>query len=483
MNNKAKNIILWFLSITMLVGAIGFGLSLTSFLLIVAAILLMPVFNKYTNKLFKFKGLKTISIIALFFIAVAISPAPETNGDLDSNASVNDSVKNKDIDEIVEEAIKENNEEKNSDNNGSSDSSNTTTSNNQATTPSSNSNTNTDSNLELTVTFLDVGQADCIVIKSNDELMVIDSGNNGDATLVTNFIKSQKIDKIKYLIGTHPHEDHIGGMDNVINNFEIETLILPEAVSDTKTFEDVVTAIENKNLEITAPKAGDTYTLGSAAFTIIAPNKVYTELNNMSVGIKLTNGENSFVFCGDAEVLSENDILDNMIDIKSDVLKLSHHGSDTSTSKAFLKAVSPKYAVISCGLDNSYGHPHVDTLQKLLDNNIELYRTDLQGNIIVVSDGKNISFNVKSCDIAESIKKAEEKNVVVAKEESPTVKEETKSEESKSVDYILNKNTKKFHYPSCGSVKQMKESNKKYFSGNRQDVINQGYDPCKKCNP
>ena len=490
MNNKTKNIILWILSISMLTGVMAFGLSLTSFLLLAASILLMPIFNKHTNKLFKFKGLKTISIIVLFFIAVAISPTPETNSNIDSNVSTNNSIR--DVNKIVEEAIKENNEEKNNNNNSnnsSSDSSNTTTSNNQATTPPSNSNTNINSNLDLTVTFLDVGQADCIVIESNDDFMVIDGGNNADIATVTDFLKSKEVEKIKYLIGTHPHEDHIGGLDAIINNFNVETIIMPEAISDTQTFEDVITAIENKKLEITAPKTGDTYKLGNATFTIIAPNKIYSELNNMSVGIKLTNGENSFIFCGDAEVLSENDMLANKIDLKADVLKLSHHGSNTSTSKAFLKAVSPQYSVISVGKDNQYGHPNIDTLKKLLDNEIELYRTDLQGNIVITSDGKSIKFNVESCDITEGIKqiheKALEESLKQVETQIATTKEETAptTVETKSVDYILNKNTDKFHHTWCSSVNRMKESNKIYFTGNRDDVINQGYDPCKNCNP
>ena len=412
----------------------------------------------------KNKGTFLGIIVAIFILAAIFSPdEPNTDNNVD--------VGNK-----VEDVVKTDNQEVKS---VASNSSTTTT------LPSQSKNEiNSDSNLDLKVTFLDVGQADCIVVQSNDDFMVIDSGNNVDIPMVTNFLKSEKIENIKYLIGTHPHEDHIGGLDAIINDFNVETIIMPEAISDTKTFEDVLTAIENKNLEITAPKAGDNYTLGSATFTIIAPNKDYSDLNNMSVGIKLTNGENSFIFCGVAEELSENNIVSSGIDLKSDVLKLSHHGSNTSTSKAFLKAVSPKYAIISVGKDNSYGHPNIDTLQKLLDSDIELYRTDLQGNIIVISDGKNIEFNVESYDISESIKlaseniKQEETTVVTTKEETNTTAEETKG-----VDYILNNNTDKFHHTWCSNVNRMKESNKTYFTGKRDDVINQGYDPCKNCNP
>lgn len=478
---STKNIILWILSIFMLTGVIAFGFSLSSILLIMTSILLMPIFNKHINKIIKSKGIKLGLAVVLFLVAIIIAPITETSS-IDNDISSNDKVESiSNTDAKVSDTVNNDNQKEDSTNNS------VTTSN--TTTPS---NENTNADLNLKVTFLDVGQADCIVIQSNDDFMVIDGGNNVDIATVTNFLKSEKIENIQYLIGTHPHEDHIGGLDAIINNFNVETIIMPEAISDTETFEDVITAIENKKLEITAPKVGDTYTLGSTTFTIIAPNKIYSELNNMSVGIKLTNGENSFVFAGDAEVLSENDIIDNGIDLKANVLKLSHHGSNTSTSKAFLKAVSPKHTIISVGKDNSYGHPNVDTLKKLLDSEIELYRTDLQGNIVITSDGKDIKFNVESCDIAEGIKQAHEQVLEESLKEVETkvvdtkTKEETNStttEETKSVDYILNKNSDIFHHTWCGSVKLMKESNKIYFTGDRNDVINQGYDACKKCNP
>ncbi len=473
-----KNIILWILSIFMLTGVIAFGFSLSSILLIMTSILLMPIFNKHINKIIKSKGIKIGLAVVLFLVAIIIAPVTETSS-IDNNISSSDNVESIDSkDSEISNTVNNDNQKVDSSTNNSVTANNTTTP----------SNKNTNADLNLKVTFLDVGQADCIVIQSNDDFMVIDGGNNADIATVTDFLKSEKIENIKYLIGTHPHEDHIGGLDAIINSFNVETIIMPEAVSDTQTFVDVITAIENKKLEITAPKVGDTYTLGNATFTMIAPNKIYSELNNMSVGIKLTNGENSFIFCGDAEVLSENDILSNKIDLKADVLKLSHHGSDTSTSKAFLKAISPKHTIISVGKDNSYGHPNVDTLQKLLDNKIELYRTDLQGNIIVKSDGKSIEFNVESYDIAEGIKLASEKVLEKSLKENETkvvtTKEETTTtEETKSVDYILNKNSDIFHHTWCGSVKLMKESNKIYFTGDRNDVINQGYDACKKCNP
>ena len=323
---------------------------------------------------------------------------------------------------------------------------------------------------KLTVHFIDVGQADCILINANDEFMLIDAGNNEDSNTIISYLKAQGVKTLKYVIATHPHEDHIGSLDDVIDTFEIKNIIMPSAITTTNTFEDVLTAIENKGLLITEPVVGDTYKIGKAEFTIIAPNKEYEELNNASVGIKLVNGKNSFVLCGDAEELSENDILKNGIDIKADVLKLSHHGSDSSSSVKFLDAVSTTYAVIMVGKDNSYGHPDSEIIKKMIERNIKTYRTDEQGTIIVSSDGESITVNLKEIDLTKEISENQGGNTGTT---TPNNK----------VTYILNTNSKKFHYPTCSSVKLISPENYKEFFGTRQDAINQGYDSCGRCNP
>lgn len=203
----------------------------------------------------------------------------------------------------------------------------------------------------VTVHFIDVGQADCILIESNKHFMLVDAGNNDDADTIVSYLNEQGVEKLEYVIGTHPHEDHIGSLDTVINTYEIGTLIMTPKAHTTKTFEDVVSAIESKGLSVTAPVTGKTYLIGDSTFTILSPgsNKDYgDEYNNWSVGIKLTNGSKSFVMCGDAEAEAEQDILKTGIDLRADVLKLGHHGSDTSTADSFLDTVQPKYAVISC---------------------------------------------------------------------------------------------------------------------------------------
>lgn len=247
---------------------------------------------------------------------------------------------------------------------------------------------------ELEVHFIDVGQADSILIEQGEYSMLIDAGTNSAAQTVVDYLEDQDISELEYVIGTHPHEDHIGGMDNVISNFSINTLLFPKVTATTKTYEDVISAAQTKNLKLTVPQVGKTYTLGEASFEILAPNSSsYSSTNDYSIVIKLTYGENTFLFTGDAEELSEEEMLDKNFDLSADLLKVGHHGSDTSTSQAFLNAVNPQYAVISVGVDNKYGHPKKSTMDLLKEKGIEVYRTDEQGTIIAVSDGKNITFN------------------------------------------------------------------------------------------
>jgi competence protein ComEC len=249
---------------------------------------------------------------------------------------------------------------------------------------------------KLKVHFIDVGQADSILIEQDSKYMLIDAGNNADGKLVKNYLIEQGVKTLEYVIGTHPHEDHIGGLDYVINDFNINKIYLPKATSTTKTFQDVVVAIKNKGMKASIPKPGETFNLGLAKCTILAPNSSeYSSLNNNSVVIKLEFGSNSFLFTGDAEDISEKEILAKGFNVKADLLKVGHHGSRTSTTNEFLSKVNPKYAVISCAAENDYGHPHKETISKLKSKNIPIYRTDELGTIIATSDGKTITFNKK----------------------------------------------------------------------------------------
>lgn len=252
----------------------------------------------------------------------------------------------------------------------------------------------------LEVHFIDVGQGDAILIRCGDAAMLIDAGENDKGTLVQNYIRKQGVTSLDYLIVTHYHSDHCGGADVIISKYDIDTIIMPDYIKDTATYRDVVQAMDYKGYEVTSPEVGGRYRLGDAEFSIIAPNKEdYGDVeNNYSIGIVLMHGSRKFVFTGDAEEEAEEDIVDNGIDISADVLKAGHHGSRTSSTEKFIRAVGPEYAVVSCGENNEYGHPNAATLNTLRSMGIKLFRTDEQGSIIAVSDGEKITWNAAPSD-------------------------------------------------------------------------------------
>lgn len=240
---------------------------------------------------------------------------------------------------------------------------------------------------QLIIDFFDVGQADSILIRNQDKTMLIDAGTNEVGNVVVEHLKEYGISKIDYLIGTHPHEDHIGGLDDVINNFDIGQVYMPQITTTTKTFEDVLNAIENKNLKITSPNKDDIIELGQANTKFMTiPILDRDNLNLSSLVIRLEFGNNSFLFMGDAEKENEQSIKWQ----KTDVLKVGHHGSNTSSTKEFLNQVQPQYSIIMVGKDNSYKLPKEETINKLKECGSEIYRTDLNGDIQIISDGNNI---------------------------------------------------------------------------------------------
>ncbi len=252
---------------------------------------------------------------------------------------------------------------------------------------------------DLKIHYIDVGRGDSELIQVDGKNILIDAGTSDKKAL--DYLKSIGITTIDYAIATHPHEDHIGSMDDVINNLKVGTFYAPKATTTTKTFENMVDALKNKNLKMNVPKVGDQITVGDATLTFLAPNSAkYEDLNNYSIVCKLKYGNNSFIFMGDAEDVSEGEILQKQLDIQADVLKVGHHGSHSSTTQAFLDKVNPKYAVISCEKGNDYGHPHEETLDKLNAKNINVFRTDLEGTIIATSNGNDITFNTKPVDKA-----------------------------------------------------------------------------------
>lgn len=382
---------------------------------------------------------------------------------------------------------------------------------------------------DIEVHFIDVGQGDSTLIKAGDHAMLIDAGDNSEGTAVQSYLDSQNVEKLDYVIGTHPDADHIGGLDVIIYKFNCKKVFMPDVTSDTKTYDDVVQALKSKNQKSQAPKLGKTYSLGDASFTVVAPVKEYgDETNNWSVGIVLQYGENRFLFTGDAAKQAEDDMLDAGEDISADVYKASHHGSKTGSSDDFLDKVNPTYAVISCGEGNKYGHPSAQTLNNFRSRGIKTFRTDNQGTIVAYSDGSNITWNASpdttwtpgepkgsSSSWSTTSKKGTTKNnagKTTSKTDSKTTapkKNTTKTTTNKNatdkaaaktslkkttestakstsknkVSYVINEDTGKFHLSSCRFVKQMNEENKVISSKSKDTLIKEGYEACKVCKP
>lgn len=257
---------------------------------------------------------------------------------------------------------------------------------------------------QLKIHYINVGQGDSILIQNNNQNMLIDTGTNASTSSLINYLQSQNIKKLDYLILTHPHEDHIGGADAVIKTFDIGTIYMNKKSTTTKTYKDVLNAISSKGINPIEPALGTTFKVGAANCVVYGPvNPNAEDLNTYSIVVKLTFGNNKFLFTGDAQISNEEGMINNGYDLSADVLKVGHHGSYTSTSEAFLDKVNPKYAVISVGKGNDYKHPHQETLQRLQAKGIPVYRTDENGTIVVTCDGNNISFNCKPGDYANGV--------------------------------------------------------------------------------
>ncbi len=251
---------------------------------------------------------------------------------------------------------------------------------------------------QMEVHFIDVGQGDAVLIKSADASMLVDAGDDSKGTAIQNYLQKQGIERLNYLVLTHPDSDHIGGAPVIIEKFEIDQVFLSDFEKDNSTYRKLVQALDNKGLVGSTPSVGQVFSLGDAQVTILGPCDTYSDPNNASLALLVQNGEDSFLFTGDAEEEGELAMLESGLSLKADVYKAGHHGSKTSSSEAFLDAVQPEFAVISCGEGNSYGHPSAQTLNSFRSRGIQVFRTDEQGSIVAVSDGENITWNCAPSD-------------------------------------------------------------------------------------
>lgn len=319
----------------------------------------------------------------------------------------------------------------------------------------------------LRIHYIDVGQGDCALIQTPDnQNILIDTGNPEDYEAINTYLKAQKVEKLNAMLITHPHSDHMGSAEKILKNHTVESVYLPKVAHNTQLFENFMKAMSEKGLKANAAYAGVSIPAGEAvSIELFSPleGKSYAELNDYSPITRVAYGDTSFLFTGDGEDEDEQDAAAQAgLKLKSDVLKVGHHGSDTSTGELFLSLVNPQYAVISVGRDNAYGHPSKDTLNKL--NGKTVFRTDQEGNVVAISDGQGISFITQASGKLET---------AVSSAESPAGPADT-------IVYIGNIKTKKFHLPSCSGLP--KADNQTTFA-TRDGAVEQGYTPCGICKP
>ena len=313
---------------------------------------------------------------------------------------------------------------------------------------------------EFVVYYLDVGQAAAAFILCDGNKMLIDGGGASSSNLIYSFLDRNGIDHLDYIVNTHPHEDHVGGLSGALNYVSSVGTVLGSATEyDTRAFESFLKYLNEHDKEITIPTPGDSFMLGSALVEIFAPIRDYNDVNNNSIVLKITYGETSFLFKGDAERESEIDMLEAGYDLSAIVLKVSHHGSDTSTTYPFLREVMPEIAIISSGLENQYGHPHDNLLSRLRDADVKVYRTDLQGDIIIRSDGVNLTIETQ-------------RNADIPTNPTDLVVED--------YTHIGNSRSNIFHRPDCKTLPA--EHNRVHLE-TREHAEDHGFRPCQNCKP
>lgn len=324
-------------------------------------------------------------------------------------------------------------------------------------------------NIDLTMDVLDVGQGLSLLFESDGRYLLYDGGDREYSSKVISYLKKKDIETLDYIIASHYDSDHLNGIVGALNVFQVENVIAPDYTTDTRVYESFAELVP----EPTYPEVGMQFELGDAMVTIVSPNGTdYADVNDYSISIRLQCGENSILVTGDATEVSEMEMVENEQTLDSDLLIIGHHGSDTSTNAEFFAEVSPEFAVISCGEDNEYLHPTERVMNLLQENNVAVFRTDKQGDMVISTDGIDFTYSVDPCN-----------DYSFGMEVAVSLQVGTEEQSVQEITYVLNNNSKKFHYLSCYSVEKIAEKNYGEATENRDELISMGYSPCGNCKP
>jgi Predicted hydrolase (metallo-beta-lactamase superfamily) len=475
MNKKTLSTIMWILSIFFFLGAIS-GLlasqpgSWTGIFLLIPALLFNPKINDILKNKYNFNNqwwIKVLSVLIPMIIIGSVSPKSSitqspSNTIASSNTVLTSStVENSKVSSPISSSV----------------------------TPSSVQLSSAEIQeastaapivgSKLKVHYINVGQGDSEFFElPNGQTMLIDAGNPENGSQIVSYIKGLGHNKIDYLIATHPHADHIGGMETVVRSIDIGKIYMPKVSSNTQTFENLLSAIQSKGLKVNTAKAGiNLLKSGNLNIDILAPvGTSFKDLNQYSAVIKVIYGDNKFLFMGDAGTTSEGQIT---TDVKADVLKVGHHGSNTATSETFIKKVSPKYAVIEVGKGNSYGHPTTATLTKLKNVGATIYRTDENGTIIFTSDAKTITVDKKASPVKEQAPpaSASKPQTTTTKKPNTVIVTPSDTTDNQSITVYVTNTGEKYHTDGCQYLRKSK------IAITLKDAKSQGYTPCSKCHP
>ena len=334
-----------------------------------------------------------------------------------------------------------------------------------------------------------MGQGQCVLVKMDDRFILIDGGGRASSSFVVSYLKKLNINKLDCIAVSHYDEDHMSGIIGVLNVFSCDTLLVPGYAGGGELYQSLAVAALSNGCCILHPSIGTTFEEGNGIVEVIGPvRNDYPTDNDMSLCFRLGYDNVHCLVCGDAEQSSEIDMVNSGLDLSGEIYIVDHHGSSTSSIDAFLDEIKPSYAVISCGRENSYGHPAIETMQRLQNHDVSIFRTDDQGTVVAYSDGIDLWFSTSPSDnrssgsgsvlfFDDSVPDSNDETI------SREIPEQTDKEQNDEYRYVCNTNTKKFHYPDCKSVSKMKSENRLFTNMSREELLTEGYEPCGNCNP